>query len=289
MTTYSPRTTEPNAVPNRRRRVVALAIVGAILLAGALGLNVAAEALELSFKKEAVPPRRPIAAIPAEMGPWVQVTIDRRFPPEIEEELGTDQYISRTYVDLRRADDAVRAEWESAEVKDEALRGRLVESVHRRDRTGVVQLHVPYYTGSVDTVPHIPDRCMLGAGFDLAEAGTRTLDVRPPDAGPLTVSYREFQQRGHGGQQSVTNTVVYFFQVNGDYEHDAITGVRKRLQNLLETHAYFAKVEVGVTAPTDPTAGDSAAVAALEDFLVHALPGIEGVLPDWRAVKAAAE
>ena len=284
MTTY---TTETEAAPDRRRRVVALAIVGAILLAGALGLNVAAEALELSFKKEAVPPRKPVAAIPAEMGPWVQVTIDQRFPPEIEEELGTDQYISRTYVDVRRAEADVRADWEAAEVKDEALRHRLIESVHRRDRNGVVQLHVPYYTGSVDTVPHIPDRCMLGAGFDLAEAGTRTLDVLPPGGRPLTVSYREFQQRGRGGQVDMTNTVLYFFQVNGDYEYDAITGVRKRLQNLLESHAYFAKIEVGVTAPTDPTAGDSAALAALQDFLQHAMPGIEAVLPDWQAVKAA--
>jgi hypothetical protein len=68
--------------------------------------------------------------------------------------------------------------------------------------------------------------------------------------------------------------------VNGKYKHDPIFGVRKELQNLFERHAYFAKVEM-------VTGMDSVADAApvMTDFLQHAMPEIERVLPDWSKVK----
>jgi hypothetical protein len=69
--------------------------------------------------------------------------------------------------------------------------------------------------------------------------------------------------------------------VNGTYEHDPIFGVRKKLQNLFERHAYFAKVEM----VTDMGSTDAAAPVMM-DFLTHAMPEIERVLPDWEAVKA---
>ena len=45
-------------------------------------------------------------------------------------------------------------------------------------------------------------------------------------------------------RESVTRNVAYFFHCNGEYEYDAISGVRMRLQNLAERHAYYAKIEV---------------------------------------------
>ena len=117
---------------------------------------------------------------------------------------------------------------------------------------------------------------------------TGALGADPGDA--MQVSFSQFQLPAGAGQAAQTTSVAYFFQVNGDYEYDAITGVRKRLQNLFETHAYFAKIEAGVTAPSGTQADDLARdEAALADFLGHAMPAIEACLPDWQQVLREAE
>ena len=64
-----------------------------------------------------------------------QVGRDRIESPEIQAELGTENYVTRT---SRRKGDA-------APVR--------------------VELHAAYYTGRVDTVPHVPDRCFVGGGM----------------------------------------------------------------------------------------------------------------------------
>lgn len=276
------------------RRKLALAVVALLLLVGAVGLNATMASLKLQFRKEAVELREPLATIAPTLGPWVQVSIDRRFPPDIEHELGTQEYIERQYVDTRHADPDVLAEWESADRKTDELRSKLLASVLRNDPMGLVRLHVAYYTGSVDTVPHIPDRCMLGGGFEMLDRGVATLPAKPLEddtlgTRPLDVSLSRFQRpEGNGGAMRTTN-VAYFFEVNGDYEHDAITGVRKRLQNLFETHAYFAKIEVAVDVPgTTPDPDAALAKGRLADFLSHVLPNVEQCLPDWEQVKAQA-
>ncbi len=102
----------------------------------------------------------------------------------------------------------------------------------------------------------------------------------------MPVSFGAFQESTGGvGSSRPVNRVAYFFHVNGDYEHDAITGVRKRLQNLFETHAYFAKIEIGTFGP-EGDVGQERALEDMEDFLGQALPEIEMILPDWDAVMA---
>jgi hypothetical protein len=34
-----------------------------------------------------------------------------------------------------------------------------------------LELHAAYYTGMIDTVPHVQERCMVGAGFQLVSSG----------------------------------------------------------------------------------------------------------------------
>lgn len=268
------------AAPSARRRwLVAMATVCGLLLAGALGLNASIAALKLTFQKEPVPLRDDVTSIPGRLGPWVHVTLDERFPEEIEKELGTTEYIKRLYVDTRKADPAVLEKWENASVRNAELREELRISVMQNDPTAAVWLHVAYYTGSVDTVPHIPDRCMVAGGFDPVGRREETLDLHDRT---MTTSFVEFEQRA-GHVSPTTLSVAYFFHVNGDYEYDAITGVRKRLQDLTEKYAYFAKIECMTQSTTrDP----QAARAAMGDFLHHALPAIEQVLPDWEQVNA---
>jgi hypothetical protein len=266
--------------PMSRRRTAALLTVCGLLLAAAVGLNASVMALKLSFRKEAVPLRAPVTSVPGTVGPWVQVSLDERFSEEIEDELATREYLRRVYVDTRKADAEVLARWNAAQVKSAELREELQRSVVSRDPLAVVVLHVAYYTGAVDTVPHIPDRCMVAGGFDPVGRREAMLDLGERE---LRCSFVQFQERSQGAP--VTLSVAYLFQVNGDYEYDAITGVRKRLQDLRERHAYFAKIEL----MTQDRGGKAdASLAAMSDFLSHALPEIEKVLPDWNAVRGQA-
>lgn len=284
----------PNPVVNESRRKFALVVVGGILLLGALGLNASASFLKLKFQKQSVPLREPVAAIPAELGPWLQVSVDTRFNAEMEAELGTLDYVERRYVDTRKVDENLMSRWREARSAAPGtfdtdqllqLRNEIARNAESNDPFASVRLHVAYYTGSVDTVPHIPDRCMLGAGFAaMGPTAVTTLPELRPDGEPLTVSLARFQMSDGRGGNALTSSVAYFFEVNGEYEHDAITGVRKELQNLFESHAYFAKIEVGTHAATDELAP---AKEAISDFLLHALPAIQTCLPDWEEIEAA--
>lgn len=263
---------------SRRRRALAMTVVCSMLMAAAVGLNASVAALKLSFRKEPVSLRLPVAAIPARLGPWLQLNVDTKLSAEVEQTLGTQEYIQRVYVDTRQADPAVLARWDAAEVKTPELREELYQSIVSHDALAVMRLHVAYYTGAVDTVPHIPERCMLAGGFD--PVGRTQAELELEGRGPLRVSFVQFQERA-GHAQPMTFSVGYLFHVNGDWEHDAVTGVRKRLQNLSERHAYFAKIELMTQGLRTPAAD---AQRVMADFLSHAAPEIERILPDWSAV-----
>lgn len=269
-----------SAEPTHRQRVVALVVVGVILLAAGVGLQAAVSALKLSFQKEAVPLRSALLTIPSQIGPWMQVNRDEPMPAEIEAELGTKQYIQRMYVDTRVADESLQRRLETMDEMSQeeraTLRQELAANVSNKDPFSVVTLHVAYYTGGVDTVPHIPERCMVAGGYD--PVGREQADL---DLGERVVpaSFVQFQQKA-GHTRPKTLSVAYFFHVNGVYEWDAITGVRMRLQNLFETRAYFAKIECMAVAGQPDQAP---AQAAIERFMAEALPEIERCLPVWES------
>ncbi|MGF1633127.1 MAG: exosortase-associated EpsI family protein [Phycisphaerae bacterium] len=263
-----------------KRFFVAFGVVSALLLVAAVGLNAGVSRLELTFAKQAVPLQKPIEAVPAEMGPWHQVTLDRRFPEEIEHELGTKDYIHRTYIDSRKLS---QTELESFEGAGDTERMAMVGMIAHRDPTAAIDIGLTFYTGAVDTVPHIPERCMVAGGFTPTNPEVRFWPVSNSAGDSLSAQFIRFDfQRNADGTDTRTYHVAYFFQVNGQYEHDAITGVRKRLQNLFEPHAYFAKIELKSYAADADLADE-----VMQDFLTHAIPELERVLPDWTAFKAA--
>ena len=114
---------------------------------GVLGLSSVTMSAAISYfkiylKKEPIeaPLGRQVNAIPYQSESFVRIGTDQRMPKDIEEVLGTQNYLSRHYVE-------------------------------RKARPGqeprVLQVHLAYYTGMIDTVPHVPDRCMVGAGLQL--------------------------------------------------------------------------------------------------------------------------
>ncbi|MCG3122684.1 MAG: hypothetical protein GIKADHBN_01077 [Phycisphaerales bacterium] len=90
---------------------------------------------------------RAVSALPRITPHWEQVGSDMPVKPEELEALGTENYVTRTY----------------RERPDPANPGK---------PPAELQLHVAYYTGMIDTVPHVPERCFVGGGLDMIAAST---------------------------------------------------------------------------------------------------------------------
>ncbi len=273
------------------------AFVGAALLLGvaAVGLNAATESMRLHFRKQPVSlsvSRLDDAkqGIPVRVGHWVQVSKDEPLDHATQEVLGTKDYVFRDYVDSRVVSPEDIAWFADKSTIERSKRLFQIES-SRPD--AVIKLAITYYTGLVDTVPHVPEKCYVADGFEPVSPETRqqTLGVLA-DGSPRQVSYRyiHFQDATGGGR--VDRNVAYFFHVNGRYESSSI-GVRTQLQNLFQRYGYFAKIEVMTTAhnqsdpsPEAKSEAQLKSLAAFNDLLTAALPEVERCLPDWKKVTA---
>ena len=119
----------------RRSVIAAYCCACAVMILGAAGFRVAVERLNVFVVKKPVELRGPLATIPPTLGSWRRVGEDTIFGAALVEELGTTQYLDRTY----------------------ALDGD--------PEQGIASVHVAYYTGAIDDVPHIPERCWDAAGM----------------------------------------------------------------------------------------------------------------------------
>jgi hypothetical protein len=264
--------------PFRLFRTPAFIVVSLVMLAAAVALNGTVQALGVHFRKERVELRRPLDALPARLGPWVQALRDKPMPPAMEHALGTKSYIERWYVDSRRVPARLL---DGIARKSSEERDRILNTILNTTRDAAVSVHLAYYTGAVDTVAHVPERCYVGGGFDPENPSVVTMNVGTDAPRELRLKYVEFRKRD-GADQPKRN-VAYFFKVNGDYEYDSATGVRPKLQNLFEPLGYYCKFELMTYLDSD----QERARQVMADFLTHAMPEAEKLLPDWQAAKAA--
>jgi hypothetical protein len=272
-TTVVRRTRSPYAQP---AFIVAVVVLGI----GALGLNAATNYLKLNFKKVPVALRHGFDdadGIPARVGDWQMVSIDMPVNADLEEALGTKEYVFRDYVDTRLV-----SERELARFNDKSDRERrgLVAELQQRKPTSVVRLAVTYYTGYVDTVPHVPERCYVADAFRPVDPLTYEWPVPTPILGPEPLSVRYIDFEDQTGNRVAKVNVAYFFQTQGAYESNPLL-VRGRLQNLFEPYGYFAKVELMTVLPDREQAAK-----VMQDFLRASLPEVERCLPDFKAIKA---
>jgi exosortase len=255
------------------RRALALSFVAGILLTAMLGQNGVIAATKTVLIKKAVPLRHPLYMIPNQLGTWTKIYEDPPMTREMLEALGTDQYVSRIYEDSTVAENAP---------------GR------------AVRIHVAYYTGTPDTVPHVADRCFTAAGLDGLDSGSVTLalsgaDYRPDPLhdGVVHPSRLErFDQRmvRVPSKQILAKTftfvdpknpgrienVVYFFAANGKFLHSP-EAVRLQGFDPRDEYSYYCKVEVQALGV--PDAQQAAERSA--SLLSAAVPEIMACLPDW--------
>jgi hypothetical protein len=237
--------------------------------------------LQLHFKKEPVPLAHPLTVIPDRFGSWVQVSQDKALDKEIQDVLGTDQYIFREYVDEKVVGVGIAEQFKDKSDED---RRKKLQGIRNKYPTAVVNLSVTYYTGMVDTVAHVPDRCVTADGYEPKTYEqpewtiARDLPISARKNGDkIQVRYINFEdQAPTTGVASITRSIAYFFNTNGEYVCSPLD-VRKKLANLMERKGYYAKIECMTTIENS---NDSAKV--LTDFLTSALPEIHKCMPDWQ-------
>ena len=130
----------PQSTKNRSGSILAPVVAGLIMLGSTLGIGAYIKFADLHMQKIPIYPKnnRQVSAIPAETEHWIRVGSDKISSTEIVEVLGTQNYLSRDYV------------------RKDSL---------ETDSPVVVEFHAAYYTGMIDTVPHVPERCFVGGGL----------------------------------------------------------------------------------------------------------------------------
>ena len=258
-------------IPNRS--MVGLGVCVGIFLTTLLGQNAVLAMTKAVLIKEAVPLRTHLFLLPDQVGLW-EMVYDEKMTDEILEVLGTRDYVSRAYIN---------------------------KGAPKNSPESVLQFHVAYYTGTADTVPHVPETCYVAGGLEYVgltvepmnlDASTYTpegegyLSETLLEPGTAYLPHAEFDvtrftfARTDGGARRLSN-VFYFFVVNGKYlptpDHVRLQGFDPR-----DKHSYYCKVEVGLPHMEDVEQAREIA----EGFLRKMLPEVMACLPDWREVKA---
>lgn len=187
-----------------------------LLIAGILSGPVSSRLAIRQFK-EAIPLRKSLSAFDEQILHPYRVYERQTLNANIIDALGTDQYLSWALEDT---------------------------SLPASDPLRHANLFITYYTGGSSLVPHTPDICYLGVGYD-AVRPHENLDMDSPSLSPkgrkVPIRVCTFAKTAvfHKDETSV----VYTFSVNGQFaatQHQ----VRVLIHDLSNKYAYFSKVEV---------------------------------------------
>lgn len=262
--------------------IAAVALLGLSSIGISAGIR--AYGIYLSKLPIEAPDGRTLNSLPPETANWIKLGNDRIESADIVATLGTDNYLSRTYIEKNPADPT---------------------------RPRVVELHLAYYTGMIDTVPHVPDRCFIGGGMTqgtnaqvLPLALDRSRWFQDPDVpeemrgtiwrarladdsrftsrpgqsvrlprDPEAMRMRTMGFDIPGGPRIYAG---YFFIANGGHVPTA-QDVRLLAFNLTDDYAYYMKVQC-----TSSTASSAEDLAAMSSELLSELIGeIMLCVPDW--------
>lgn len=269
-----------------------------LLVGSAAGLSFVVKALGAHLTKLPIQPANNIKqhSLPTEIkgwpdqeSGWRQYGQDRDLSKEEIEELGTSDTISRLYLSYGRA------------ARDDAQ--------SEAGRTVGLQLHTAYYTGMIDTVPHVPERCVTAAGTAL-DGSPREVSV-PLDMSLLAPDPLADQTKGTvyrmrnwnvgrfvrlpRGIENLRMTVTpfkdgktgkrffagYFFIANGGVVSSA-NAVRLLAFRLQDDYAYYLKVQF-----TCQDIESEEQLGVMAGRMLNALlPDLALRVPDWVEVEA---
>ncbi len=149
------------------------------------------------------------------------------------------------------------------------------------------RIDIYYYTGGLDTVPHIPERCFQAAGA--VSLGSETIKLHTPKAKglwgePVEWMRARFELPTRDGMSVRQVSEYYVFSLNGKPEPQW-TNVRAGLTDPRVRYCYFSKIQFGPHGVnvTDVAKFDKAA----EEFISYLMPAITAAFPTPEDVKAA--
>ncbi len=278
--------TEPRGMASRTGGVTLAAIVALVVLAAsALGVSAVITKVGAHLRKlpiESVSGLK-FHSLPDAFPGWRMVKDDIMSAEGIAE-LGTENYVSRWY--------------EAVNDKGEPL-----------DPPVLIQLHCAYYTGMIDTVPHVPERCMIGGGMQYAgdsvvvpvplnfERFSKDPDYQEHPRAPIWTARNgrvPSRVRLPFGIQGLEMKVTpfkdagasqklfagYFFMANGGVVASA-NDVRLLAFNLKDDYAYYAKVQF-----MSPSVGSAEQLAKVAGGMLDELfPDLMQRVPDWIMVE----
>ncbi len=231
---------------NRAYLQPAFVICVAVLAVACAGMTVARQKLGLYLRKEPLPLKKPLDQLDeAALAPYQVVAKLKIENEEILKTLGTEDYIQWVLEDpCQPAGSPVRR----------------------------VMLFITYYQ-LPDRVPHVPEECYTGGGYQRIDTEPVTLGVPSTgEAQAIPGRYLVFEGAADGlSSVSSRFPVLYLFRVNGEYAGSR-DGARMALnRNIFSRQAYFCKVELifnqAVIAPRR-----AETVAAGERLLTVVLP-----------------
>jgi len=227
----------------------AFVICVAVLAVAGAGMSMARKQLGLYLKKEPLPLKKPLDSLDqARLAPYRVAARQTIANPEILESLGTEDYIQWVLED-------------PCEPQDSAVRN--------------VLLFITYYK-LPDRVPHVPEECYTGGGYQRLATNGVTFELGPAGQNrSIPGRYLLFGATGgdiwRAGRQF---PVLYLFRVNGEYAGSRDDARIALNRNIFSKYAYFCKIELvfnqGLVAP-----GRAEAVAASERLLAVVLPILE--------------
>jgi hypothetical protein len=215
----------------------------------------------VALRKAAVPLRKPLAEFDKTALAGYEFQAAPSMDPAIANGLGATDYANLQFIDT-------------------SVSGP-------RDPARLVHCFISYSTGRPNLVPHIPDNCYLGAGYEIVGTANLSMEITGPAAEPQEVPVRAISFVKSDVFQRATPTVVYTFHCNGTFLNRR-TQVRAQLGNPFDKGAYFCKIEVSFGGPNSAPrhCTRDRTIEAAEKFLSQMLPVLlRDHLPDWEAVQ----
>jgi len=228
-----------------------------VLAVAGTGMSVTMKKLGIVFKKEPLPLKKSLESLDEKgLTPYKVVLKQKIQEPDTLRALGTDDYIQWILEDTEQA--------YNSPVKE-------------------CLLFVTYYP-LPDRVPHVPEECWTGGGYQKlgSEAVTFKIDNGKGFDANVPAKYLVFIPRETGLWQvgeRIPN--LYFFKVNGQYAGSREEARIALNKNLFGKNSYFSKVEL-VFNRSSIAPSKEQAVAASEKLLAVILPILErDHWPDW--------
>jgi hypothetical protein len=192
----------------------AFLICVAILAIAGSGMSVAIKSFGIYLKKDPLPLKKSLDLLDEKaLAPYKVVSKDKIENEEVVKSLGTEDYIQWVLEDLDApANSAVR----------------------------YCSLFITYYE-LPDRVPHVPEECYMGSGFQRLASDSVTLELRTRK---IPARYLVFASTDSDyWQKSTKFPILYFFNVNRDYVNSREDARLVLNKNIRGKHSYFCKVE----------------------------------------------